>query len=323
MNLVRTAPQTEHGNLPSRSSVWAVVVTYNPTPDFEANVRAVVPQVKKLIIVDNQSSAASRQLVEKVARTYEAESIWSEQNLGIASALNVGVRIALSSNDCRWVLMLDQDSQVSRDFVATCLNAYEACPFKETVALIGANYQLPLRNPPQAPCGDQRTPRFREIVSLMTSGTLAKAEVFSTCGGFDESFFMDYVDHEFCFRVRRRGFRIIQVSDAILQHRLGAPTSHQLFGISFITSNYSPSRRYHNARNRIICYRRYFVTETTWILSDWIRWLRETVKMILVEPDRRRKLASVIRGGWEGFKTAKWPAGMSSPFAGEARRTSR
>jgi rhamnosyltransferase len=116
---------------------------------------------------------------------------------------------------------------------------------------------------------------------------------------------MDYVDHDFCFRVRRHGLRIIQANSAILQHQLGSPTLHRLLGRYFTTSNYSPNRRYHNTRNRIIVYRRYFYTETFWIVCDWFRWLRETLKMILVERDRKNKLASLAQGIWDGFRVPK------------------
>src|SRR5271170_4257355 len=111
MNPVSPVFQSEFADDAYRSKVWAVVVTHNPTPDFEQNVRALIPQVKRVIIVDNQSSPAIQEFVGTVASTYESEIIWSQQNLGIASALNLGVDLALTSNACQWILMLDQDSR--------------------------------------------------------------------------------------------------------------------------------------------------------------------------------------------------------------------
>jgi rhamnosyltransferase len=296
-------PQSAPDNVP-QSELWGVVVTYNPAPDFENNVRALVQQVKELIIVDNQSSPAIQQFIARVASTYGARIIWGQENRGIAPALNAGMNLALASVECRWILMLDQDSHVPPDFVATMFDAYEACPFKDRVGLIAANYHLALRNLPKASAGD-KAQMFREVGTLMTSGTLVKRSVFADCGSFDESFFMDYVDHDFCLRVRRRGFRIIQANHAVLQHRLGSPTSHRLFGKYLTASNYSPNRRYHNTRNRIIVYRRYFRAETPWIIGDCLKWCRETLKMILVERDRKQKLASIARGLWDGFRAPK------------------
>jgi rhamnosyltransferase len=290
---------------PDQSNVWAVVVTHNPTPDFEQNIRALATQVEEVIIVDNQSSQAIRQFIGNVAVTYKIETIWGQENLGIASALNEGVDRALASKECRWILMLDQDSHVPPDFVATMVQAYEACSFKDEVALIGAAYQLAFRTL-QKPRADRERKLFRDAVTLMTSGTLMRGRVFAECGGFDESLFMDYVDHDFCFRVRRRGLRIIQAKNAILQHQLGSPTLHRLLGKYFTTPNYSPTRRYHNTRNRIVVYRRYFYAETFWIVCDCFRWLRETLKMILVEHDRKKKLGSIARGMLDGFNVPKW-----------------
>ena len=297
MNRVPVMLQTGSANSALQSNVWAIMVTHNPTVDFEQNVRALVAQVGKLIIVDNQSSPTTRQFVGKVASNYHAEVIWNPQNLGIASALNAGVDRASASDECRWILMLDQDSCVSPDFVATMLNAYESCSFKDEVALIGANYQLKFRT--LQPSAEPRI--FREMKTLMTSGTMVKREAFADCGSFDESFFMDYVDHEFCFRIRRHKLRIIQANNAILQHHLGSPTLHRIFGKRFVTANYSPNRRYHQARNRLIFYHRYFCTDAFWIVGDCFRWFREILKIIAVEPDRAKKLRYIGRGAWDGL----------------------
>ncbi|HWY57357.1 MAG TPA: glycosyltransferase [Terriglobales bacterium] len=280
-------------------------MTHNPTPEFENNICALITQLEQVIIVDNESSQTSRHFVENIAATYKIETIWSQQNLGIASALNAGIDRAMVTDECRWILMLDQDSQVPPDFVETIANAYEACPFKDKVALIGANYKLAFR-PLHKLRAQRDNQTFRDVVTLMTSGTVVKRSVLMDCGRLDESFFMDYVDHDFCLRVRRHGLRIIQANNAILQHQLGTPTLHRLFGKYFTTPNYSPNRRYHNARNRIIVYRRYFYHETSWIVCDCFRWFREALKMILVEHDRNRKLRSIARGVLDGFKAAKW-----------------
>jgi len=276
-------------------------VTHNPKPDFEQNILALAPQVKQVIIVDNRSSTTVRQVIARIASAYHCETVWSQQNLGIASALNRGVKLALTDSTCQWILTLDQDSAVPPGFVVNMFKAYEACPFKEEVALVGANYQLAYR-PLRASSAGKDSEIFQEVKTLMTSGTLLKRNVFAHCGSFDESFFMDYVDHEFCFRVRRHGLRVIQANQAVLEHQLGSPTLHRILGRQFVTSNYSSNRRYHQARNRLIFYRRYFHSDAYWIAAEVVRWVREVVKMTIVERDRKRKLASIVRGIWDGIR---------------------
>ena len=182
------------------------------------------------------------------------------------------------------------------------LEAYSACPFREKVAMIGANYKLAMRESASEPISVRNGPVFREVKTLMTSGSFLKSSVFADCGWFDQSLFMDYVDHEFCLRLRQHGFKVIQSNRAVLAHRLGSPTSHRILWKRFMVTNYSPSRRYSNARNRLVVYRRYLTFDTLWVLQDILRWFRETVTMILVEQNRAKKLTSIARGAWDGIR---------------------
>jgi rhamnosyltransferase len=168
--------------------------------------------------------------------------------------------------------------------------------------MIGANYKVAMRELTSEPISVRDGPVFREVKTLMTSGSFLKSSVFADCGRFDQSLFMDYVDHEFCLRLRQHGFKVIQSNRAVLAHRLGSPTSHRILWKRFMVTNYSPSRRYSNARNRLVVYRRYLTFDTLWVLQDILKWFRETVTMVLVEQNRTKKLTSIARGVWDGIR---------------------
>jgi rhamnosyltransferase len=286
----------------THAEVCALVVTYNPDSSLEQNVRALLPQVGKLIIVDNQSSPAARSLVARVASACEVEIVWNDRNLGIAAGLNAGIDRALACGQYSWIATFDQDSLVPPDFVAAVFEAYSSCPFRDQVAMIGANYKLAMRESTDEPTSVRDGSIFREVKTLMTSGSFLKSSVFGRCGRFDQSLFMDYVDHEFCLRLRQHGFRIIQATRAVLDHQLGSPTLHRFLWKRFLVTNYSASRRYYNARNRLIVYRRYLTSDPLWVLHDIFKWLRETTKLILVEQNRRVKLVSLISGSRDGMR---------------------
>jgi rhamnosyltransferase len=277
------------------------MVTYNPEPTFEQNVRALLPQVGKLIIVDNQSAAAGHSVVAQTAAACEVEVIWNQQNRGIAAGLNAGIDRALATGTYSWIATFDQDSHVPPDYVTSILEAYSACSYRDEVAIVGANYNQ-IQGCGANPIPTRRGFMFREIKSTITSGSFVKSTAFEICGRYDESLFMDYVDHEFCLRLRKHGFRIIQAGNAVLEHRLGSPTLHRFLWKSFLSTNHSPSRRYHNARNRLIVYRRYLGSEVLWVLNDAFGWLREIVKVAVVEPNRAQKLVSTAKGAWDAMK---------------------
>jgi rhamnosyltransferase len=286
----------------THADVCAVMVTYNPDSSFERNVRALLPQVGKLIIADNQSSPAAHSLIARIGSVRGVEIIWNDRNLGIAAGLNAGVARALSCGQYSWIAMFDQDSFASPDYVSAIIKAYLACSFRDSVAMIGANYKLAMRESTSEPTAGWSGSIFREVKTLMTSGSLVKSSVFNQCGRFDQSLFMDYVDHEFCLRLRQHRFKILQASRAVLDHRLGSPTSHRFLWKRFTTANYGPSRRYSNTRNRLIVYRRYLTSDPLWILLDIWKWIPEIAKMALVERNRGEKIVSLARGCRDGIR---------------------
>lgn len=311
INLPIDSASRPHHEVRNNADVCAVMVTYNPEPSFEQNVRALLPQVGKLIVVDNQSAAAGQSVVAQTAAACEVEVIWNQQNRGIAAGLNAGIDRALATGTYSWIATFDQDSRVPPDYVAAILEAYSACPFRDEVAIVAANYNQ-IQDCDDNPIPIRKGFVFREIKSAITSGSFVKSTVFGICGRYDESLFMDYVDHEFCLRLRKHGFRIIQAGNAVLEHRLGSPTLHRFLWKRFLSTNHSPGRRYHNARNRLVVYRRYMKSEMLWVLNDAFGWLREIVKVVVVEPNRAEKLVSTAKGAWDAMREPSSTQGSSA-----------
>jgi rhamnosyltransferase len=292
------SPLNSHREARTHPDVCAVMVTYNPELSFEQNVRDLLPQVGKLIIVDNQSSSVAHSLIRQAASNHEVEVIWNERNLGIAGALNRGINRALASGEYRWIATFDQDSHMPSDYLTTIIESYSTCPFRDKVAMIGATYTSPSTEFVPDSMSARNGCGFREVKTLMMSGSLVKSSAFGECGRFDQSLFMDCVDHEFCLRLRRHGFRVIQAKQALLAHQPGSPTSHRILWKRFTTTNHSPSRRYYNAHNRLVVYRRYLSSELLWVLADVFDWFRDVIKLVLFERNRTQKLASIAKGTW-------------------------
>jgi rhamnosyltransferase len=274
------------------------MVTYDPEPGFEKHIRDLLPQVGKLIIVDNRSSSVAHSLIQQAASTHAVEVIWNQQNLGIAGALNRGIERAVASGEYHWIATFDQDSHVPPDYVRSIFESYSTCPFRDKVGIIGGTYVSPAMEFAPGPMSGRNGSGFREVKTLMTSGSVLKSSAFTECGCFDQSLFMDCVDHEFCLRLRRHGFRVIQSKQARLAHQPGSPTSHRILWKSVTTTNHSASRRYYNAHNRMLVYRRYLTSEPIWAMRDVSDWLQDIVKLVLLEQDRTHKLASIARGTW-------------------------
>jgi rhamnosyltransferase len=287
---------------PKKGKICAIMVTYNPDSPLEQNIRAVLPQVDKLIIVDNGSELPIRAHIEAIASSCAVQVIWNNENLGLATALNIGIRSALGSDDFDWIATFDQDSRVAAGFRDAMLQAYLACPYRQSVGIIGPHHVELTENSTAGLSHHEEHDRFREITAVMQSGTFLSTEALRSCGLFDDSFFIDYVDFELCLRIRKNGLRIIEAPNATIVHRLGNPSRHNRFGRTFTVCNHSALRRYYAARNRFRIYFRYLFSDFAWICHDIWLWSKELIKLVLFEEDRAKKLAYIARGGWDALR---------------------
>lgn len=276
------------------------MVVYNPDSTLDQNIRALLNEVPSLMVVDNCSEPSVRSRIAALAATCNFEVIWNKENIGLAAGLNTGIRCALANERYQWVATFDQDSRVSPGFSEAMVAAYAACPFRDKVAMIAPHHLL------SSEAGEVTAPQdslqFREITVALQSGSLFRRSVLKDVGSFDESFFIDYVDFDFCLRLRKRGFHLIEATRAPIHHRVGTPTTHTFLGKTCMVFNHSALRRYYAARNRLRVYRRYVFSDPRWIGHDMWSWFKEIVKLALFEKNRLKKLAYMARGGWDALR---------------------
>jgi rhamnosyltransferase len=139
-----------------------------------------------------------------------------------------------------------------------------------------------------------------ELLAAQTSGSLLPAAVFEKEGLFDESFFIDWVDFDFCLRVKSHGWVIEESTSAVLLHKVAYPKAYNIFGVKvFDTTNYSPVRRYYRTRNVLWMFRRhrkrYFV-----FCAKMVGAALKDILKIAAEENRWNKLRSAFRGCMDG-----------------------
>lgn len=264
--------------------VAAVVVTYNPAPGIVRNISVVSTQVSRVVIVDNGSAVEAEPYLHELEADHRCTIIRNGQNLGIAAALNLGLKYALEVG-CDWTCTLDQDSTVCDGFISEMLRTFQHAPYPERVALITPSYV----DRESGSMVRLRRSATGEILATMTSGSMVPSLAIQKLGLFQEDLFIDGVDTEFCLRARRAGLLIIQ-SPAVLLHSLGRTTYHCLFGLRFGTTNHSAARHYYISRNRFKLLSRYWV--------DW-RWSWREIKGMVFD---FTKIALVERNKWSKFR---------------------
>lgn len=227
-------------------SIFAVVVAYIPELEKLSQLCKVLAENASVIVVDN--TPGGKALLPKSVCTW----ITNNENLGIASAQNIGIREALKQG-AQAIAMFDQDSYLSGEVFTALLEALsilksgvvvpvckdatteEECP---SVKLSKLGWPLPVY------IGESQ--ELTAVDLVISSGSLASSDVFNKAGLMDDKLFIDYVDFEWCARVRAADFPIVVTPRAVMRHSIGQlriTTSGQYVRV------HNPIRFYYRLRN--------------------------------------------------------------------------
>lgn len=283
----------------SKENVCAVVITYFPDYKFPERLKKIYEQVDKIICVDNCTTGKEISNIHLALNGKQnIEMIKNRKNLGVANALNQGVKRAIEKG-FSWVVTFDQDSIPQADMVKKMLEVWKAYPDQEKLMIAGPQTIFPNCSSGSNIFHEDKP--WQEVTHIITSGSLIPKKAFQAVGFFLDSLFIDYVDIEFCLRLRSRGYRAIQVTDAILLHDLGHISEHHIFGRQRRATHHEPVRRYYQFRNSLLLHKVYKKIQAEWCRGNKIILLKIIGLILLYERRRLRKVAQISKGIFHGL----------------------
>jgi hypothetical protein len=180
--------------------------------------------------VDNGSTDDSVALV--TARFPDIGLVRHQTNLGFAAGNNGGIRAALAAG-ADYVWLLNNDTVVAADAVA---NLVRLAQTEANVGAIGARvvyYDQPDRlwlggmrfrhGIYFVQLGEQKGLDYSQVLDVdFVSGCamFLPRPVLDTIGLLDEQYFMYYEDLDYCFRLKRTGWRILYTPNAVVRHKV-------------------------------------------------------------------------------------------------------
>ena len=271
-------------------NLYTGIVTYNPVIEtFKKNLFAIAGQTKCVVIVDNASVNVAE--IEQIAADAGVEVIHNARNEGIAKALNQLMAYG-QSRGFGWMLSLDQDSICPPDYCEKMLTVLKHVKNPGIVAptIVDKTVGVVGHNP---------TSEFQAVRTCITSGALVSIAVWEEVGKYDEAMFIDSVDFEFCYRVRKQGYQVVQVKDVALSHKLGECEMRRFFFWKVRVNNHSAFRKYYIARNNIY----YPLKHHLWLHLARANWrnLWMLLLIFLYEDDKSNKADRLLKGWKDGF----------------------
>lgn len=219
---------------------FVIVLTHNGERYVEDCFASLMKQTikAKVIAVDNGSFDHTLSLIR--SKYPSVQVIENKQNLGFAKGNNIGIHAALSQG-ADAVILLNQDTKVSEDFIETGMNGLKdpgiglASPIilyfdEPRIWWCGSSLArgIHLFFLPRLKIGIHRHKKeFYHLGSqypmdsdwIPGCSLFVKKEVFGKIGFLDESFFFLSEDVDFSLRARKAGFRLGVISTACVRHK--------------------------------------------------------------------------------------------------------
>ena len=236
----------------------AIVVTYRPDITALLKLLGQLNKETDFLVIDNASPDIGR-LAESIIVYDRCQNlIRLDKNEGLAKALNIGISWAIENN-FDYAFLFDQDSRLCDLFVSRMIGAYHDAnkQSRQGIAAVGPRIintqtmrQTPFKLFNRFMLRSDRL--FASTKShfiadfLITSGTLLILKHLGEIGRMKESYFIDNVDLEWCFRAKSKGFDLIGTDDAVLYHAIGERSSSTLVRAG-IMAQHNPARTYYSS----------------------------------------------------------------------------
>ncbi|MDJ0351164.1 glycosyltransferase [Pseudarthrobacter sp. PH31-O2] len=281
----------------------AVISLFNPTEAVLANAAALLPQVERVVVVDDGSPEDPARLLTEL-EAMGCVAVRLSENSGIAAALNAGISTALAATPRPdFILTMDQDSLLDPGYVQELLTTAAAASASGVpVGMVapGSVRGLPVRRGP-----------VRHGVQLggepIQSGLLVPVPVIERLGLLQASLFIDGVDSEFYLRCRAHGLEVALAPGASLGHALGSKVPAQVFGRKLSLGGRrldirtaAPWRYYYIFRNRILLTRQYGRKFPLWAIKGFLADNRHLIIVTILAPGRWSRLANALAGVADG-----------------------
>lgn len=299
---------TDKSSIPVR--IGAVVVSYHPElACIEQLLKAIVPQVQVVWVVDNGSPEADCRALEALCMLYGANLILFGVNRGIAAAHNEGLRRGLELG-LEAVVLFDQDSVPADNLVSKLVDASRlhggdrvaaAGPVwvDEPASRRGAFYRV--RGGRIVAVSADPAQAVQSVDFLISSGMLVWLTAVRAIGSMREDLFIDHVDTEWCMRARISGWQLLGVPSAVMRHALGDGTRRVWMGRWHHVAVHSPIRNYYEVRNTLLLLRTPGAS-VNWRLALSVKLLQLLFFYGLFVAPRLERARLILRGLYDGVR---------------------
>lgn len=281
------------------SKVITVVLNTNRREDtlacLDSLAQSTYPNLQN-IVLDNASTDGSAEAIR--ARHPSVQILSLQHNLGYAGNNNVGIQAALEAG-ADWVFVLNEDTILAPECISQLVAAAESDPKigvvgpliyhhdEPTVIQSAGGHITPSWDAIQLGINQDDRGQFSQptdVDYISGCGIMVRREAIQQNGMIDARYFYYWEETEWCIRLHRAGWRVVNVPAAKLWHK-GVQRNY----------NPKPSVAYYAVRNRFATLRKHQAP-----LRAWAKASSETARTLI---------SYTLRPKWRAkreFRDAMW-----------------
>lgn len=275
-----------------KTKVCVAIITYNINAKIVEVLNSIIDQVDAVVIIDNGSESETINLLINLNEDEKVNVIFNQENCGIAKALNQGVEFA-KANNCDWILTLDHDSVSEKDMVKNMLACTQDYEDKDSIGILTPRI-FEINKQDFISKKGYETYKYIKVKDCIQSGSLINLSVFDKIGYLNEALFIYHVDYDFCQRLIKAKYHIVQCNNVTLYHQEGYKIPKKLLGRKVFYNNYSSPVVYYITRNTIYMCKTYSVFYIKRVIKDFLF-------ILLFDNKRKERLFYFFKGIHDGL----------------------
>lgn len=279
-----------------KKQIFSIIILYNLKEDeFRSSIQRLEEQTEFIVVCNNSNYDVDYKEKENM-------KIFNfRENLGIAKAQSIGMKWAFE-NGADFVLQMDQDSEPDEKLVENLLKCYYELTEKGyKIGLVGPqDYDKDTSEINKARIKKGKYIDNTNYVSMeqtLSSGSLIPKNTYELVGGMEDGLFIDAVDEEYCWRIRKNGLLVVKNNNALLAHKIGEGV-RSVLGMNLVVS--APIRYYYQFRNVILLSTRNY-SPLYWRISMIIKVILKLFIFPLTIEDGRERLKFMLLGIKDGI----------------------
>ena len=272
-----------------KHNIAGSVILYNSEIQVVANINSYLAQINHLFVIDN-SEVINNRLAEQIKMAPNITYTFNGANLGVAHALNQAATMAIKAG-YQFLLTMDDDTYFPEIGVQKMLNYVNQYGTKK-LGILAAQSDPQLFNN-----------TTKQVPYAITSGSLLNLLAYKESGPFMNDLFIDFVDHEYCFRLEKCGYKIVEINYVQLNHQLGKKKQLVFFGYKFpiYWTSHNPLRIYYKTRNCIFSLKKHSFVQISVKYIFYKDVLKDLLKIIFLEDRKRKRILLFIKGLHDGL----------------------